>query len=74
MSKPFSKPFFAECMECGERFKVATLPIQVSTLATLTKMFCPNCGTGASRLGLCATDGPNAVTAPRDGAPIRRDQ
>lgn len=63
-----TKPLFIECMECGERWKAATLPLGILKMArALKRVCCPFCGAKSDRIGMCATDGPNAVTAARDG-------
>lgn len=62
------KPLFVECMDCGERWKVATLPAEILKVArSLTRFCCPFCGAKSDRIGMCATDGPDAVAAARDG-------
>lgn len=59
------KPAFAECWDCGERWKAFMLPLDVSKFPK--RMQCPNCNAGMKRMGLCATEGPQAVTEPREG-------
>jgi len=60
-----SKPWFCECIKCGERWKAATLPMGVAALKAF-KPKCPNCGE-RKRLFMCVTEGPTAITEPRDG-------
>ncbi len=37
------KPLFVECKACGERWKIATLPIGMREVVKATKTACPNC-------------------------------
>lgn len=63
-----SKPLFAECMDCGERWKIGTLPIPASNFAGICLgVVCPCCKVDYSRISLCQTSGPDAVTEPRKG-------
>lgn len=63
-----STPVFVECQRCGERWKIATLPEEISKIARAAKhVFCPNCGAKSDRIGMCPTEGPNAVTESRNG-------
>jgi len=60
------KSLFAECGKCGEQWKIATLPVDLETMARLRTCFCPNCGE-REQVFVCSTDGPYAVTEPREG-------
>lgn len=61
------KPMFVECLVCGERWKLVTVPIEARTFArALKSAMCPHCAE-RKRLAVCPTDGPDAVTAPRAG-------
>jgi hypothetical protein len=54
-------PVFVECMKCGERWKVARIPLALSTLCELTKrVMCPNCFE-KSKISMCPTHGARAV-------------
>jgi carbon storage regulator len=62
------KPLFAECKTCGERWKVATTPIDIREFsASMRRATCPNCGE-KKQLFVCKTDGPDAVTESRSGS------
>ena len=66
------KPLFAECMTCGERWKVATTLMELGKFAKLLKNArCPNCAETAKKIGLCYTEGPDAVTQARNGKEIK---
>lgn len=70
MTKDERQPIFVECRPCGERWKVATLPMSALAFAkAFTDVVCPNCGE-SKELYPCPTDGPDAVTGPRDGKPV----
>jgi hypothetical protein len=79
MSNTSTKPvevrrsIFAECFDCGERWKVATIPMEVPKLVKLLKTRCPNCGQGPKKIGLCPTEGKEAVTEARNGKAIRHE-
>ena len=65
-----SKPIFVECLPCGERWKVGTTPAAFRAFARLLRnVTCPNCYAKSSRIVLCMTDGPHAVTEARNGKP-----
>lgn len=61
------QPLFVECRKCGERWKMATLPVSCDILVKL-KAYCPNCYEKKD-IGVCHTDGPDKVTEARDGKP-----
>lgn len=61
------KPLFVECQNCGERWKWLTLPLAVTKMPRSAR--CPNCGE-EERVGICPTEGPHAVTEPRDGTAV----
>jgi hypothetical protein len=64
------QPIFVECSPCGERWKAATLPVAADTLTKLARrLTCPNCGE-TRLIFMCDTEGPKAVTGPRDGRPV----
>lgn len=45
------EPVGAKCLECGEEWTVAYLPIDLMLLAKiLSGVHCPNCGAGPKRL------------------------
>lgn len=60
---------FVECRKCGERWKVATLPMDVLEFTKVAKRRgqCPNCGE-KREVSPCPTDGPNAVREARNGS------
>lgn len=61
------KPWFCECCSCGERWKLATLPMNVDQMKKFDgKVGCPNCGE-SGKLKMCPTSGERAVTKPRTG-------
>lgn len=63
------KPLFIECIVCGERWKVATIPVPLGRLSkVLRSCMCPTCGE-TKRIVMCPTDGVDAVTEPRAGMP-----
>jgi DNA-directed RNA polymerase subunit RPC12/RpoP len=44
-SGPGDKPFWAKCVECGHCWAAAYLPMDIRTLARVTKnAACPRCG------------------------------
>lgn len=61
------KPLFVECGKCGERWKIATLPLEVSQIPRTTQ--CPNCAE-SKRVFILHTDGPDAVTEARSGQEV----
>lgn len=63
------KPIFAECRKCGERWKIATLPVAIDQLVKAARQTCPNCAEKKAVV-LCKTDGPEKVTEARNGKPI----
>ncbi len=63
------KPLFAECGECGERWKIATLPINISVTSLPRNPQCPNCAE-RKRLYWLHTSGPHAVTEARSGKEV----
>lgn len=63
------KPLFVECTPCGARWKIGELPRMLSLMARLGSQTCPNCGE-RKRIVVCYTDGPNAVSEPREGREI----
>lgn len=62
------KAMFVECSKCGERWKVATLPIGTDEFAKALKRKgdCPNCSE-KKEVFCCKTEGPEAVTEARNG-------
>lgn len=68
------RPLFVECGNCGERWQIATLPIPSLELARIELCWCcPRCSE-RREIYLCYTDGPGAVSEPRDGALPERGQ
>lgn len=70
MSAPHAtrRPLFAECTGCGERWKLATIPLDIKDLVKATNgVRCPNCCAGGAIISLCATHGPKAVNEARNG-------
>jgi hypothetical protein len=61
-------PWFAECQMCGERWKVATLPMDLKDAGLLKHLRCPNCGE-RKKLFMCYSSGPKAVKKARKGKP-----
>lgn len=68
MSTEQRKPMFVECRKCGERWKVATLPMGCDEFSKAIKRRadCPNCGE-KKEVFCCKTDGQEAVTESRNG-------
>jgi DNA-directed RNA polymerase subunit M/transcription elongation factor TFIIS len=62
------KAMFVECRKCGERWKVATIPMECSAFSRAIKRRgdCPNCGE-KKEVFCCKTDGPEAVYESRNG-------
>lgn len=59
---------FVECRVCGERWKVASLPVTLDTawLKAMKHTRCPNCGE-RKEIHVCPTNGEGAVTEARNG-------
>lgn len=62
------KSLFVECKACGERWKVATIPMDAGLLGkALKRAACPNCAGDPKQLFMCPTEGEGAVTEARNG-------
>lgn len=61
---------YCECGRCGHRWAVMELPASLESVGRIRPQ-CPNCGE-TRKLYMCATDGPGAVTEPRQGSPSLR--
>jgi Zn finger protein HypA/HybF involved in hydrogenase expression len=67
---PENKPLYVECLNCGERWKLLTLPMNFNAAARRLKgAFCPNCDANANQIKLCMTDGESIVVQSRKGTP-----
>lgn len=62
VERPLQK-VYAECLRCGERWKLCTLPMLVTNLPK--RVQCPNCAAGGTTAVM------SKVQAPRDGCDHR---